>query len=93
MVSPLYGLRMVEVWFDDEADAEAFAEERDAQVRRVLFAGEDDLEDAVWLVEVAEADAEVVAAHGGWLIEPARLPSPQARPESLPTGPRRIKRQ
>lgn len=86
------------VHFDERDDAEAFvavlAERRlTAHLHREEFAGEDDAEDAAWIVEVADEVQDLGAmaeAAGGWLIEAAPTAISPAPP--LPEAPRRLKR-
>ncbi|RLV55795.1 hypothetical protein D9V41_10085 [Aeromicrobium phragmitis] len=85
----------VEIWFDERDDAEAFLEElqREADVRRVGFAGEEDDEDHAWVVLLPAADQAVVYladSHGGWVPEPVAPPAATA-PMDLPRAPRRLK--
>lgn len=88
---------MREVHFDERDDAAAFVAALadagvEAHLRREEFAGEDDAEDAAWIVAVAIAPAalaELAAAAGGWLIPP---PAPIV-PAPLPQAPRRLKRE
>ncbi|SKB04653.1 hypothetical protein [Aeromicrobium choanae] len=89
---------MADVHFDERDDAEAFASVLGAEgiacrLHRDEFAGEDDFEDAAWLVEVA--DSVPALAHraeeaGGWVVVAPEPPS--AAPAPLPAEPRRIKR-
>lgn len=89
----------ITVHFDDRDDAVAFCEEvvrtrtapgPDPILHRDEFAGEDDAEDAAWLVEVdlPRSEVEAIAAdHGGW----CQAPDAAVRGVPLPQGPRRIK--
>lgn len=89
---------MPDVHFDDREDAEAFVAELEShglahRLHRDEFAGEDDFEDAAWLVEVDTTvpDLRVWAERaGGWLVEAADASGPV--PPPLPEAPRRIKR-
>ncbi|MBC9225834.1 hypothetical protein GL325_05830 [Aeromicrobium sp. 636] len=89
---------MPEVHFDEREDAEAFVAELESQglahrLHRDEFAGEDDFEDAAWLVEVEATVPDLharVERAGGWLVE---APDPsRSVPPPLPEAPRRIKR-
>ena len=85
------------IHFDDRDDAEAFVESltgEDLTVRlhREEFAGEDDAEDAAWIVEVHGEVPEL--AHraegaGGWLVESSAPVA--AAPPPLPAAPKRVK--
>lgn len=90
---------MITVHFDERDDAVAFCEDvvrartasgPDPIPHRDEFAGEDDAEDAAWLVEVdlprAVAD-DLAERHGGWCHEPDR----PGGAVPLPSAPRRIK--
>lgn len=80
----------VEVWFDEEDDAAAFAEAVGADPRPVWFAGEEDGEDAAWVVLVDELDQDALDEHHGWVPDhepPAAVPAPL----DLPSAPKRIK--
>jgi hypothetical protein len=88
---------MPEVHFDEREDADAFVAELTSRglahrLHRDEFAGEDDFEDAAWLVEVdALPDLRAwVERAGGWLVEGAEASVPAPAP--LPGAPRRIKR-
>lgn len=86
------------IHFDERDDAETFVEalsDRGATARlhREEFAGEDDAEDAAWIVEVESAvpDLAVLAEEaGGWVSAPA-VPAASA-PAPLPAAPKRLKR-
>ncbi len=87
---------MREVHFDERDDAEAFRDELAeagiaATLHRDEFAGEDDYEDAAWVVAVADHPglAARVERAGGWLA-PDEQP---VRAAPLPTAPRRLKRE
>lgn len=88
---------MADVHFDERDDAEAFAAGLEAEgiacrLHRDEFAGEDDFEDAAWLVEVADSVPALGARAGqagGWVVV---ADQPSAAPAPLPAGPRRIKR-
>ncbi|MET0467941.1 MAG: hypothetical protein ABWZ87_04320 [Aeromicrobium sp.] len=88
---------MADVHFDERDDAEAFAAALEAEgiacrLHRDEFAGEDDFEDAAWLVEVPDAVPDLTerAEHaGGWVVV---ADQPSAAPAPLPVGPRRLKR-
>ena len=90
---------MLIVHFDERDDAEHFASALSAsniswQLIREEFAGEEDAEDAAWLVEVAAANAEVLelaAKLGGWVISSA-TETAQGVPQ-LPGEPRRFKQE
>ncbi|WP_293784623.1 hypothetical protein [uncultured Aeromicrobium sp.] len=86
----------VEIWFDEQGDAEAFLEDlrAEADIRRVRFAGEEDDEDHAWVVllpAAGEAVLDLADRHGGWVPEPASPPAVSA-PVELPRAPRRLKR-
>lgn len=88
---------MADVHFDERDDAIAFVASLGAQdvpcrLHRDEFAGEDDFEDAAWLVEVdgslpgLEQRAEQA---GGWLVQAPG--GPASAPPPLPEAPRRLK--
>lgn len=84
---------MTEVWFHDRDDALDFAARfAAARVSRDEFSGEDDADDAAWVVEVG-GDAprvhEVAERVGGWVagVEPPA----SSGVLDLPSGPRRFK--
>ncbi|GAA3532620.1 hypothetical protein AFL01nite_19420 [Aeromicrobium flavum] len=88
---------MPEVHFDERDDAESFVAELASRglahrLHRDEFAGEDDFEDAAWLVEVDPAEdlGEWAERHGGWLVEAPEESAPAPAP--LPEAPRRLKR-
>jgi len=84
------------IHFDERDDAEAFVEalaDHPATVRlhREEFAGEDDAEDAAWIVEVVgdvPGLGERAEEAGGWLVETS---GPVAAPPPLPAAPKRLK--
>lgn len=88
---------MAEVHFDERDDAEEFIAELAVRgvghrLHRDEFAGEDDFEDAVWLVEVDDGVPELgewAESAGGWVVEAGEGPS--TTPPPLPGQPRRIK--
>lgn len=85
------------VHFDEREDAEAFVAELEAagwshRLHRDEFAGEDDSEDAAWLVEVGDDIPDLAAwaeRAGGWLVGSADVAPPV--PPPLPQAPRRLK--
>lgn len=89
---------MAEVHFDERDDAEEFIAELTARgvghrLHRDEFAGEDDFEDAAWLVEVHDGFPELgewAESAGGWVVESSD--EPVTAPPPLPGEPRRIKR-
>lgn len=89
---------MRDVHFDDREDAAAFVAELDSRglghrLHRDEFAGEDDFDDAAWLVEVDDGVPELVQwaeRAGGWLVESSE--AQPVTPPPLPDGPRRLKR-
>lgn len=86
------------IHFDERDDADAFVEmlaERrlTAHLHREEFAGEDDAEDAAWIVEVAGEVGDLAALAekaGGWLIDAGPTAIRPAPP--LPQAPKRLKR-
>ncbi|MCD9153652.1 hypothetical protein [Aeromicrobium duanguangcaii] len=88
---------MPEVHFDDREDAEAFVADLEShglahRLHRDEFAGEDDFEDAAWLVEVDAAVPDLrerAERAGGWLVEAPG--ASRSAPPPLPEAPRRIK--
>ncbi len=86
------------VHFDERDDAEAFvtalgAREIGCVLVREEFAGEEDAEDAAWLVEVDPQPtdlANLIGEHGGWLV--TDRPGAQMTTPPLPDGPKRFKR-
>lgn len=88
---------MADVHFDERDDAEAFVAVLEAEgiacrLHRDEFAGEDDFEDAAWLVEVADslpALTERAERAGGWVVVSDQT---SVAPAPLPVAPRRIKR-
>lgn len=86
------------VHFDEREDAEAFLAELTGagvahHLHRDEFAGEDDAEDAAWVVEVegvVPGLGEWAERAGGWLVESSD--APVAAPPPLPSAPRRLKR-
>ena len=87
---------MADVHFDERDDAEAFTAALESEgvacrLHRDEFAGEDDFEDAAWLVEVPDSLAglaECAERAGGWVVPSDQ---PAAAPAPLPQQPRRIK--
>lgn len=86
------------IHFDERDDADAFVAELAAagvphRLHRDEFAGEDDFEDAAWVVEV-DGDVpglgEWAERAGGWLVESPG--GPAVAPPPLPQAPRRLKR-
>lgn len=91
MTSPVF------VHFDERADADEFmaaAADRGLvpRLHRDMFAGEDDLDDAAWVVEVDGEVADLAEHAGGWLSAGPAGSSPTTLPD-LPAAPKRIKRQ
>lgn len=88
---------MRDVHFDERDQAEAFLAALEARgfahrLHRDEFAGEDDSEDAAWLVQVDDLVpglAEWAESAGGCVVEANAAPRPV--PPPLPQGPRRIK--
>ena len=88
---------MRDVHFDERDQAEAFVAELDARglahrIHRDEFAGEDDFEDAAWLVEVDDGVPQLqewAEAAGGWVVE--RTEASRPVPPPLPQAPRRLK--
>ena len=90
---------MLIVHFDERDDAEQFGSALSAsniswQLIREEFAGEEDAEDAAWLVEVDDQEgrvAQLVADFGGWVSTNAAVQS-LVLPD-LPVGPKRFKQE
>ncbi len=88
---------MTAVHFDEREDAEAFVAVLadagiDARTHRDEFAGEDDAEDAAWIVEVEAGPADLsdlAEGCGGWIVEAPHGPAAPLPP--LPQEPRRLK--
>ncbi len=86
---------MTEIWFDERDDADAFIAglDRDVELRRVGFAGEEDDEDHAWVVVLDDPDADTMGRAdelGGWVPQ-GENPSAPASPLDLPAAPRRLK--
>lgn len=90
---------MIVIHFDEADDARALVEalvEVGHQARAFpdAFAGEDDLDDRAWIVEVDRFDAvvtQLAEVHGGWIPHEDSAPSGAQLPD-LPQGPKRLKR-
>ena len=77
------------MWFDERDAAAAFAAAVGGDAQPVWFAGEEDSEDAAWIVRVATVNEALIEHHGGWL--PADAPLSPATPLDLPSAPQRLK--
>ncbi len=97
---PSYAHRVQDVWFDELDDAEAFVAALDeagyrSQVRREMFAGEEDDEDLAAVVGVEpwdEGSEDLADAFGGWVPPEPDAGAAPVVPLELPTQPKRLKR-